>query len=186
MADVLVLALFRFARLHRLGGGRSWHNVHTGLFVGADDDAPLLVETKRLDIELTDIVRFGFEVWIVAIEPVHTPMRLQVCLFQDTPQTGATHGLAAMLEECYDQVVETPSGGRTMIRGRFLGRQRQHIHPLSGGKSAAGDPGAAHPAGPGGRASDSADANGRRYAAHRPFRWPPANLMVARARQSGG
>ena len=122
MADVLVLALFRFARLHRLGGVRTLENLHTGLFVGADHDTPLLVETERLDIELTNVVRFGFEVGIVAIEPVHTPMRLEVGLLQDTPQTGATHGPQAMLGECRDQIVETPSGGRTMIRGRFLGR----------------------------------------------------------------
>ena len=122
MADVLVLALFRFAWLYRLGGGRALQNLHTGLFVGADDDAPLLIETERLDIELTDSVRFGFEVWIVAIEPVDTPMWLEVCLFQNTPQTRATHGRPAMLEERCDQIVETPSGGRTMIRGRFLGR----------------------------------------------------------------
>ena len=106
-----------------------------GLFVGADHYAPVVVETERLDIELTDIVGFGFEVGIVAIEPVHTPMRLQVCLFQDTPQTGATHGLPALLAERCDQIVETPSGGPTMIRGRFLGRHRQHIHPFSGGKA---------------------------------------------------
>jgi len=121
--------------------------LHTGLFVGADHDAPLLVETERLDIELTDVVRFGLEVGIVAIEPVHTPMRLEVGLLQDTPQTGATHGPQSMLGECGDQIVETPSGGRTMIRGRFLGRYGEHIHPLRGGKSAAADPSAAHLAG---------------------------------------
>src|SRR4029453_18252066 len=139
-----------------------------------------------MDIELTGVVGLGFEVWIVAIEPVHAPMRLEVCLLQDTPKTGATHGLPPMLLESGDQIVEAPPGGRTMIRGRFPGRHRQHIHPLRGGKSAAGDPGAAHPAGLGGRASESADANGQRYAAHRPSRWPPAPAMVALARQSGG
>jgi hypothetical protein len=122
MADVLVLAFFRLARLHRLGRVRALENLPPSLFVGADHDTPLLGETERLDIELTHVVRFGFEVGIVAIEPVHTPMRLEVGLLQDTPQTGATHGPQAMLGECGDQIVETPSGGRTMIRGRFLGR----------------------------------------------------------------
>src|SRR4029450_2829621 len=139
MADVLMLTFFRFARLHRLGGGSSLQNLHTGLFVGADDYAPLLVETERMDIELTDVVGLGFEVWIVAIEPVHAPMRLEVCLLQDTPKTGATHGGPPVLWGSGAQIVEAPPGGRTMIRGRFPGRHRQHIHPLRGGKSAAGD-----------------------------------------------
>jgi hypothetical protein len=147
MADVLVLALFRCARLHRLGGVRAWYNLQPGLFVGADHDAPWLGETERRDRELTEVVRFGFAVGSVAIAPVHTPMRREVGRLQDTPQTGATHGPQSMLGECGDPIVETPSGGRTRIRGRFLGRHRQHIHPLRGGKSAADDPSAAHLAG---------------------------------------
>lgn len=186
MAEVCVLTLFRFAWLSRLGRGSSLEHVPAGLVVGAEDDAPLLGETERMDRALTHVVGRGVEVWIVALEPVHAPRRLEVCLLQETPKAGATHGLPPMLVESRDQIVETPPGGRTMICGRFPGRHRQHIHPLSGGKSAAGDPGAAHPAGPGGRASESADANGRRYAAHRPSRWPPAHAMGALARQSGG
>ena len=85
MADVLVLALFWFTRLHRLGGVRALYNVPTGLCVGADHDTPLLGETERLDIELADIVRFGFAVGIVAMQPVHTPMRLEIGLLQETP-----------------------------------------------------------------------------------------------------
>jgi hypothetical protein len=122
MADGLVRALFRFARLHRLGGGRALEHLPTGLVVGADHDAPLLGETERLDRELTDVMRFGLAVGIVALEPGHTPMRLEVGLLQETLQTGATHGPQSMLGECGDQIVETPSGGRTMIRDRFLGR----------------------------------------------------------------
>jgi hypothetical protein len=96
--------------------------VHPGLFVGTAHDAPLVGETERLDIELTDIVRVGFAVRSAALEPVHTPMRLEVGLLQDTPQTRSTHGPQAMLWECSDQIVETPSGGRTRIPGRLLGR----------------------------------------------------------------
>jgi len=147
MADVLVLTFFWLARLHRLGGVAALQNLHTRLFIGADDHASLLVEAQRLDIELTDIMCLGLEVWIVAVEPVHAPMRLEVCLLQDAPEAGATHGLQPMLLESRDQIVETPPAGGTMIRGRFPGRHRQHIHPCRGGKSAAGDPSAAHPAG---------------------------------------
>lgn len=104
----------------------------------------MLIETERLNIELTDIVCFGVKIGIVAMQPVHTSMRLEVGLLQDTPHTGATHGSQAMLGECGDQIVKTPAGGRTMIGGWFLGRYGQDIHPLRGGKSAADDLSAAH------------------------------------------
>src|SRR5258707_9889284 len=111
MADVLVFAFFWLARLHRLGGVAALQHLHTRLFIGADDHASLLVEAQRLDIELTDSMRFGLEVWIMAVEPVHAPMRLEVCLLQDAPEAGATHGLQLMLLESRDQIVETPPGG---------------------------------------------------------------------------
>ncbi len=104
----------------------------------------MLVETERMHIELTDIVCFGVKVGIMAIQPVHTPMGLEVGLLQDPPHTGATHGPQAMLDECGDQIVKTPAGGRSMIGGRFLRRYGQDIYPLRGGKSAADDPSAAH------------------------------------------
>jgi len=92
MADILVLAFFGLARLHGLGGIAALQNLHPRFFIGADDEASLLVEAQRMDIELTDVIRLGLEVWIVAIEPVHAPMRLEVCLLQDTPDAGATQG----------------------------------------------------------------------------------------------
>src|SRR5918995_3713667 len=137
-----------------------------------------------MNIELTDIVRLGIEVWIVAVEPVHAPMRFEVRLLQETPEAGATHGLRPMaLLEGPDQIIETPPGSGTMIRGGLLGGHRQHVHPLRGGKSAAGDPTAAHLAGPGVHAPDSDDANAQRCAAHSPSRWPPVHWMGHLARR---
>src|SRR5215471_17942902 len=97
-------------------------------------------------IKLTDRIGLGLKVGIVAVEPVHAPMRLEVRLLQDAPDAGATDGLPPMLRERCDQVVQTPPGGGTMIRGRFLGRHCQYRHALRGGKRAAGDPSAGHPA----------------------------------------
>src|SRR5882762_6889722 len=99
MADILVLAFFWLARLHGLGGIAALQNLHTRFFIGADDDASLLVEAQRMDIELTDIMRLGLEVWIVAVEPVDASMRLEVGLLQDTPDAGATHRQQLMLRE---------------------------------------------------------------------------------------
>ena len=101
-----------------------------------------------LSIELTDIACLGLEVWIVAVEPVHAPMRLEVRLLQHAPDTGATHRpRPLLLLEGRDHIIEAPPGGGTMRIGRFPGRHRQHIDPLGGGKSAAGDPSAVHPEG---------------------------------------
>ena len=130
MPNVLMLALFWFPRLHRLGGVGTRENLHPCLFVGADHEASLCVKPECLHIELTDGVRFGVEVGIVAIEPVHAPVRFEVGLLQHTPQTRATHGPQAMLGEGGDQIIETPTGGWTMGGGWFLGRYRQHIDPL--------------------------------------------------------
>src|SRR5262245_11512319 len=186
MADILVLAFFGLARLHGLGGIAALENLHPCFFIRADDEASLLVKAQRLAIELTDILRLGLKIGIVAVAPVHAPMRLEIGLLQDTPDAGATDGLQPMLRECGDQVVQTPPGGGTMIRSRFPSRHRQHLDALSGGKRAAGAPSAGHPAGRGSRAPDSADATGRPYGAHRPSRWPRADWMVGLARRSGG
>jgi hypothetical protein len=84
----------------------------------------------------------------VTVEPVDAPMRLEIGLLQEAPEAGATHGLRprALLEGS-NQIIKTPPGSGTMIRGGFLGGHRQHINPIRGGKSAAGDPSAAHLAG---------------------------------------
>src|SRR5215467_3348611 len=99
-----------------------------------------------MEIELTDSLCLGLKVGIVAVEPVHAPMRFEVRLLQDAPDAGAADGLQPMLRECCDQVIKTPPGGGTIIRGRFLGRHCQYLDALRGGKRAAGDPSAVHPA----------------------------------------
>jgi hypothetical protein len=187
MADVFVFPLFWFPRLYRLGGVGTWEHRPPRFFVGTDDAAPWVEATERLRRELTDIVRLGVAVGIVAVEPVHAPMRCEVGLLQEAPEAGATHGLRPQaLPEGDDQLSQTPPGRGTMVRGGFLGGHRQHIDPISGGKSAAGDLRAAHRAGREGRAAERADANGRRDGAHRPARWPPAPERGDRARRSAG
>src|SRR4029453_838100 len=104
MADILVLAFFGLARLHGLGGIAALENLHPRFFIRADDEAALLVEAQRMAIKLTDRICLGLKVGIVAVEPVHAPMRLEVGLLQDTPDAGATDGLPPMLRERCDQV----------------------------------------------------------------------------------
>jgi hypothetical protein len=90
----------------------------------------LFVKPECLDIELTDGVRFGVAIGIMALAPVYTPMRFEVGILQNTPEACATHGPQAMLGESGDQVIKTPTGGWTVGGDGFLGRQRQHSDPL--------------------------------------------------------
>src|SRR4029453_16612846 len=92
MADILVLAFFWLARLYWQGGIAALQNLHTRFFIGADDYASLLVEAQRMDIELTDVMRLGLEVWIMAVKPIHAPMRFEGCPPPDTPDAGAAAG----------------------------------------------------------------------------------------------
>src|SRR6266481_4342800 len=89
MADILMLAFFWLTRLHGLGGRAALQHLHARFFIGADDEASRLVEAQRLDRELTDVLRLGRKIWIVAVEPVDAPRRLEVGLLQDTPDAGA-------------------------------------------------------------------------------------------------
>ena len=148
MAAVCGLAPGRFPRLPRWSRVSSWPNLPPRPFVSADDEAPLVVEAERMDSERTDLLGLGCEVWIMAMEPVHAPMRREVRRLQEAPQAGATHRpWPRGLLEGRSHLLKTPPGGGTMIRGRCSGGHRPPIDPRSGGQSAAGDPSAAHPAG---------------------------------------
>lgn len=50
MTDVLMLAFFRFAGFNGLGRVFALKNLHTGLFIGAEDQTALLKETLGIDI----------------------------------------------------------------------------------------------------------------------------------------
>src|SRR5262249_45678469 len=118
MPDILVLAFCGRAWLDGLGGITTLQSLHPCFFIRADDETPFLVKAQRLEIELTDILGLGLKVGIVAVEPVHAPMGLEVGLLQDAPEARATDGLPPMLRECCNHVVQTPPGGGTMRGGR--------------------------------------------------------------------
>ena len=56
-------------------------------------------------------MRFGLEVWVVAVEPIDTPVGFEVRLIQKAPDTRPTHRPSAPLRQGGDQVVETPARG---------------------------------------------------------------------------
>src|SRR5918994_3253649 len=80
-------------------------------------------------------MRFGLKVGVVAVEPIDTAMRFEVCLVQNTPDTRAAHSPGAALKQGGDQVVQTPAGGSAVIRDGFMSGHRHHIQALGGGKA---------------------------------------------------
>jgi hypothetical protein len=94
-------------------------------------------------------MRFGLEVGIMAVQPLDTAVGFEVRVIQQAPDTRSTHRPGApLLRQGGNQVVKTPARGGAMILDRLTGGHRHHIQTRCGGKSAAGDPGAAHLAGP--------------------------------------
>jgi hypothetical protein len=75
-------------------------------------------------------MRFGLKVRVVAVEPIDTPVRLEVRLIQHPPETRTTQRPGAPLGKGGDQVVETPARGWAVVPGRFTGGHRHHIQTL--------------------------------------------------------
>jgi hypothetical protein len=126
MPDGLMLACLRFARGHGLRRVLPLQNLPASLFIGADDQTIVLKEAQGIEIEGTDGVRFGLEVRIVAVEPIDTTMGLEVCLFQNAPDAGATPAPGAMLRKSSHQIIEAPAGGGAVVRSRFTSCHRHH------------------------------------------------------------
>lgn len=127
MPDVLVLAFFRFPWGHGLGGIFALQNLHAGLFITANDHPVLLKAAQGVEIQSTQIVRFGLEVRVVAVEPIDTAVGFEVRLIQQTPDTRTTHRPGVPLRQGGDQVVETPARGGAMVADRFTGGHRHHV-----------------------------------------------------------
>src|SRR4051812_23656137 len=111
-------------------------NLHARLFVHTDNETTVLIETQGVDIQVADVPGLGLECRVMAIEPVHAPMRFEVSIVENTPESGAAHrpGPRVVTEgSCH--VIETPPcRGAVVIGGRTRG-DRQDIDTLSGGKA---------------------------------------------------
>ena len=137
---VLVFTPLATPRLGWFGGRFALQHLHASFFIAADHQAALAISFQGLDVELTNGVGFGSKVFIMTVEPVLALVGLEIYFVQDTPDAGATDGLLPMLRERCDQVVQTPPGSGTMIRGWFPGRHRQHLDALRGGETRGGRP----------------------------------------------
>lgn len=130
VADVLVLAAFSNAGNNRLGGVFTLENLHARFLIAANDQPALLIELRRGDVQLADISRLLVKVGIMAVEPILTLVRLQVGLFQDSPDRRATHRFGMVLiQNRSGDVVQTPASGvAIVVRGRAEAPQESPRH----------------------------------------------------------
>src|SRR5947199_3274329 len=84
VSDVLMFSSLTPARLGRFGSGFASMHLHAGFSIAANYQTALLVELKRLGVELADGVGFGIKVLVVTVEPVLTCVGLEIDVLQDT------------------------------------------------------------------------------------------------------
>ena len=129
MTDILVLAFLGFPRDHWLGRVFALQNLHAGLFIRTNDHPVVSKEAEGVEVQGTDRLRFRLKVRVVAVEPIDTAMGFEVRLFQNAPDTRATHRPEATLLEGSNQVVKAPARSWAVVRRGFPGGHRHHCEP---------------------------------------------------------
>lgn len=82
VTDLLVLPFLGLARDHRLGGVCALQNLHTGLFIRANDHPVVRKKAEGVEIQGTNGLCFRLKIRVVAVEPIDTPMGFEVRLVQ--------------------------------------------------------------------------------------------------------
>lgn len=192
VADVFVFAFFGFAGLDRNCWMLPLEDLHAGLLVAADDEFAVLMQDRRLDIELADVLGLGVEIGIVAVEPIDALVRFDVGRLQDSPDGGTRHRLVGVaIDQFGRKIVEAPLTGGAIVLAGFAGGQGDDFELLIGGKSSAADPTAEHLEGPRAPAGDSEFARASRCCDYNRADWRRANwkadlcLPIAKRRDSG-
>ena len=156
-----MFAFFWFARLNRLGRELSFQDLHARLLIAADDQLPLLVQPRRIEVELADGLCFRVELGIVTVEPVNAPMRFEIGVVQSPPDRGTAHlPVMDIVNDGRRQIVEAPASGRTLMVGRGLSSRVDHVQAFLRGKKPSVGPTAGHPATRRGPFPDSDSATG--------------------------
>lgn len=179
VADVLVFAFFGFARCNEDRGMLSLEDLHAGFFVAADDQLTVLIQDGSLDVEPANVLSFGVEVGIVAVEPVDAAMRFQVGRLQDTPDGGTAHFIVGVLvDQVGSEIIEAPLAGDAVMLGGLAGSQDDDFELSIGGKSSAADRTAEHLEDQRDRAGESGFAKASRCCDCNPSGWQPASWKV--------
>jgi len=110
MADILLLTFGWFAWVGRLRGICALENLQARFLVDTDDQAPLLEEAQGIHREGTDVASLGVKLWIMAIQPVDTPMRFEIGFVEHPPEGRTAHrpGSGLVAEHCR-HVIKAPA-----------------------------------------------------------------------------
>ena len=147
-ADVFVFAFLGLAGLGQDRGVLSLKDLHAGLFIAANDQLAVLMQDGGLDVEFANVLGFGVEVGVVAVEPIDAAVRFQVGRLQDTPNGRACHGVVGVaVDQDGGEFVEAPLADDAIVLAGFAGGQGDDFELFIGGKSSVADPTAEHLAG---------------------------------------
>jgi len=86
LPEVRVLTLRRFPWGKRRRWGLPWPHRPPSFFLGADDDTTVREAAEGLEIEGANSGRFRLTVRSVAVEPIDTTRRLEVCCLPNAPE----------------------------------------------------------------------------------------------------
>jgi len=176
VTDVFVFAFLRFAGCDENGGMLALQDLHAGLFVAANDQFPLLVQERGVDIQFANLSRLGVEIRIVAVEPVDAAVRFQIGGGENAPDGRARHGFLGMaINQFGGEIIDAPLTGRAIVLAGFAGGQGDDFELFLGGKSSAADRTAEHLEGQPDRAGESGRAKELRCCGCNRTRWQPAD-----------
>lgn len=145
MPDVLGFAFFKVSRESGSGGILPFEDLPPGLLITRQDQTSLFVQTRRVEVQLANVLGFGVELGIMTIEPITAEMRFEIGLGQNPLDGAATHvAVMGIPENLVSEVVESPSGVRLLMFFGLATGQIEHVQSCGGGKSSGGGRSAGH------------------------------------------
>ena len=128
---VFEFAFFRLAHLYQLRRRVALEDLHTGFFIAADHQSPLLVERGRVDIQLTNLSRLGFKVGIVTVEPIDAFVRFEIGIIENPPDGGAVNFLSiAFVDDGGSNLIQGPACGGLIVIFGFAGGDTENVKLL--------------------------------------------------------
>ena len=187
MTDVLRFAQLGQPGLRRLARVLAFQGLDTGLLVGADDQLPLAVEHRGLEVQPAEVQRQRLELRVVGVHPRADLVRLEFGRGQDALDGAAAHvPVVGLVEDAARQVVQGPVRDRGAGVGGLGGSQHEDLVAVFRGKKRPGGRCVAGRAGRPSVAGGSAAASGRRWRGHRRVRRPPGRWWAGGDGRSGG
>lgn len=140
MADVLEFAFFRLARLDQLRGVLPLKDLHTRFLVAAAYQSAFLVLLPGVDVQRTAVRSLGIEVGIVAVEPVHTAVWLEIGSVEKALNGRAADGpMVGLVDNRGSKIIKAPARGWLVMLFGLAAGQGDNLQPFVGGKSSGGD-----------------------------------------------